>query len=178
MSVGSRRYNECQTLAFDATTDRDDVSPKAYKGLLVDPRTYPTPRKIIRRQDVKTAEEAKDCSVDKLQLDRKGIDDMMQNVNENGGDDRATRNDPRSLKVLVTSHTNDKILNEERVKTKPKESSRVVTPTVERRTDCEESDRGQRRSIYRPDGIPTMDSDGQKQSRNQSDMTARDEEER
>ena len=162
MSVGSRRYNECQTLAFDATTDRDDVSPKAYKGLLVDPRTYPTPRKIIRRQDVKTAEEAKDCSVDKLQLDRKGIDDMMQNVNENGGDDRATRNDPRSLKVLVTSHTYDKILDNERVQTTPKGFSRVMTPTVTGRTDCEESDRTKRRFIYQPYAIPTMDGDGQK----------------
>ena len=82
------------------------------------------------------------------------------------------------MKVLVTSHTNDKILDDERVQTKPKESSRVVTPTVAGTTDCEESDRGQRRSIYQPDAIPTMGSDGQIQSRNQSDMTARDEEER
>ena len=46
------------------------------------------------------------------------------------------------------------------------------------RTDCEESDRGQRRSIYQPDTISTIDSDEKKQSRNQYDVTTREEEER
>ena len=128
---------------------------------------------------MKIEEEANDCSVDKLQLDRNGIDeDMMHNVDEHDGDDRAIINNPRSVKVLVTSHTNGKIIDDEQVQTMPNKSSRVVTPTVDRRTDCEESGRGQRRSIYQPDAVPTMDGDGQKQSRNQSDMTTRDEEER
>ena len=162
MAEGSRPYNDWHTLAFKVASDREDILTEAYKGPLVYQRTYPTPRKILRRQEVKTDEEAKDCSVHKLELDRNGIDeDMMQNVDENGGDDRATRNDSRSMKVLVTRHTNDKILDDERVQTKPKASSRVVTPMVAGRTDCEESDRGQRRSIYQSDGIQTMDSDGQ-----------------
>ena len=128
---------------------------------------------------MKIEEGAKDYRVDKLQLDRNGIDeDMMHNVDEHDGDDRAIINKPRSVKVLVTSHTNGKIIDDEQVQTMPNKSSRVVTPTVDRRTDCEESGRGQRRSIYQPDAIPTMDDDGQKQSRNQSDTTTRDEEER
>ena len=58
---------------------------------------------------MKIEEEAKDCSVDKLQLDRNGIDeDMMHNVDENDGDDRTIRNDSRLVKVLLTSHTNGK----------------------------------------------------------------------
>ena len=68
-----------------------------------------------------TEKESKDCSVDKLQLDQNGIDeDMMQNMDEKEGDDRVTRNGPRSMKVLVTSHTNDTILDDDRVQTKPR----------------------------------------------------------
>ena len=63
---------------------------------------------------MKIEEEVNDYSVDKLQLDRNGIDeDMMHNVDETDGDDRAIRNDPRSVKVLVRSHSNDKILDDE-----------------------------------------------------------------
>ena len=54
----------------------------------------------------------------------------------------------------------------------------MVTQAVTEKTDCEESDRGQRRSIYHQDAIPTMDGDGQKQSRHQGAKTASYEEER
>ena len=68
-----------------------------------------------------TEKESKDCSVDKLQVDQNGIDeDMMQNMYEKEGDDRVTRHGPRSMKVLVTSHTNDTILDDDRVQTMPK----------------------------------------------------------
>ena len=66
VSVVSRRYNEWQTLAFEATTDREEASPKEYEGPLVDQRSYPTPRKILKRREVKTEEEVKDCIDDKL----------------------------------------------------------------------------------------------------------------
>ena len=46
VSVGSRRYNEWQTLAFKATADRKDVSTETYEGTLVDHRSYHTPRKM------------------------------------------------------------------------------------------------------------------------------------
>ena len=36
VSVGSRRYNEWQTLAFEATTDREVAPPETYEGPLVD----------------------------------------------------------------------------------------------------------------------------------------------
>ena len=90
VSVESRRYNEWQNLAFEATTNREDVSPETHEGPLVDQRSYPTPRKILRCQEVKIEEESNDCSVDKLLLDRSGIvEDMMHNVDENDGDNRA-----------------------------------------------------------------------------------------
>ena len=66
VSAGSRRYNEWQTLAFEATTDREEASPKEYEGPLVDQRSYPTPRKILKRREVETEEEVKDCIDDKL----------------------------------------------------------------------------------------------------------------
>ena len=47
VSVGSRRYNEWHTLAFEATTDREEVSPEAYEELLVDQRSYSTPSKLL-----------------------------------------------------------------------------------------------------------------------------------
>lgn len=36
VSVGSRKYREWQTLAFEATTDREEVSPKMCEGPMVD----------------------------------------------------------------------------------------------------------------------------------------------
>ena len=48
---------------------------------------------------------------------------MMQDLDNNEGDDRATKNDPRSVTVLVKDHTNYKILDDEREQTRSKESS-------------------------------------------------------
>uniref|UniRef100_A0AAV1VN16 Uncharacterized protein n=1 Tax=Peronospora matthiolae TaxID=2874970 RepID=A0AAV1VN16_9STRA len=49
VSFGSRRYNECQTLAFEATTEREEEVPTAYAVPLVDHPTYPTPKKVLSR---------------------------------------------------------------------------------------------------------------------------------
>ena len=49
VSVGSRRYNEWQTLAFEDTTEREEEVPSAYAGPLVDHPTYPTPTKVLKR---------------------------------------------------------------------------------------------------------------------------------
>ena len=49
VSVGSRRYNEWQTLAFEATVDREEELPEPYVGPLVDHPEYPTPTKILTR---------------------------------------------------------------------------------------------------------------------------------
>ena len=57
----------------------------------------------------------------------------MQDVDKNEGDDRDTKNDPLSIKLLVINHTNGKTLDDERVQTWSKESSRVVKPIVKRR---------------------------------------------
>ena len=48
-SVGSRRYNEWQTLAYEATTDRKEEFPEEETGPLVDHPSYPTPKKILTR---------------------------------------------------------------------------------------------------------------------------------
>ena len=49
MSVGSRRYNEWQTFAFEASTDREEISPEAYEGPVVDQQSYSTPRKNLKK---------------------------------------------------------------------------------------------------------------------------------
>ena len=66
------------------------VSPKAYKGPLVDQQSYPTPRKILKCQEVKIEKEANECIADELQPYRNVIDeDMMECIDENESDDRA-----------------------------------------------------------------------------------------
>ena len=49
VSVGSRRYMEWQTLAFEATTDREEEEAEAYMGPLVDHPTYEKPTRILSR---------------------------------------------------------------------------------------------------------------------------------
>ena len=116
VSVGSRPYNEWQTLAFEATTDREEVSPEAYEGPLVDQISYPTQRKILKRQDVKTEEEAVNFIADELQPDRNVIEeDMIQDEDNDESDDIATKNYPRSIKVLVTDHTNEETIDDNRI---------------------------------------------------------------
>ena len=66
VSVGSRRYNEWQTFAFEASTDREEISPEAYKEPEVNQRSYPTSRRIRKRQKVQTEEEVKDGIADEL----------------------------------------------------------------------------------------------------------------
>ena len=86
---------------------------------------------------------ANDCSVDKLQPDQNMIDeDLMHYIDESESNDRAMKSDQRSIKVLVTEHTNDETQDDERVQTWSKEPSRVVDPIVKRKNDCEESDWG------------------------------------
>ena len=75
-------------------------------------------------------------------------------------------------------YTNDETLDDNRMQTRSRKASRVVTPLVTGKTDCEEYDRGQRRSIYQPGAIPTMDGGVQKQSEHQGAKTASYEEER
>ena len=106
--MGSRNYREWQTLAFEATTDREEVSPEMYEGPTVDQRSYPMPRKIIKR------EEAKDRTVDEFQPNRNVIDeDLMQNIDKNENEDRVMKNDQRSIKVLVAEHTKDEMQDDE-----------------------------------------------------------------
>ena len=49
VSVGSRRYNEWQNLAFEATTEREEEMPPAYAGPLVDNPPYLMPKKVLSR---------------------------------------------------------------------------------------------------------------------------------
>ena len=49
VTVGSGRYKEWQTLAYEATTDRMKELPKEQIGPLVDRPTYATPKCIMKR---------------------------------------------------------------------------------------------------------------------------------
>ena len=49
VSVGSRRYMEWQTLAFEATTDREGEEAEAYTDPLVDHPTYEILNQILTR---------------------------------------------------------------------------------------------------------------------------------
>ena len=121
----------------------------------------------MKRQDVNTEEEANEYIAEELQPDQNVIDkDMMQDVDKNEGDDRDTKNDPRSIKVLMIDHTNVKMLDDELLQTRSKKSSRVVTSIVIGKTNCEESDRGEIRFIHPSEAILIMNGDGQKHSRN------------
>ena len=51
VSVGSRRYNEWQTLAFEATTELSQENPVKYLGPLVDHPLYPAPTKILTHKE-------------------------------------------------------------------------------------------------------------------------------
>uniref|UniRef100_M4C0C4 Uncharacterized protein n=1 Tax=Hyaloperonospora arabidopsidis (strain Emoy2) TaxID=559515 RepID=M4C0C4_HYAAE len=51
VSDGSRRYKEWQTLAFEATTVREEEELEAYAGPLVDRPTYEKPTRISTRPD-------------------------------------------------------------------------------------------------------------------------------
>ena len=47
ISVGSRRYNEWQTLAFGATTEKEEERPPEYAGPLFKRPSYPTLKKVL-----------------------------------------------------------------------------------------------------------------------------------
>lgn len=49
VSVGSRRYNDWQTLVLEATTDREEEGPEEYTKPLVDHPAYTTPKRILTR---------------------------------------------------------------------------------------------------------------------------------
>ena len=98
----------------------------------------------------------------------------MQYIDEGESDDRDMKNDQRSIKVLLTEHTNEKTQDDERLQTGSTRVIRVVTPTVTGKSNCEESDRGQRQSVHQSDVIYAMDADGLIQSRNQSNKIAMD----
>ena len=85
----------------------------------------------------------------------------MHYIDESESNDRDIKSDQRSIKVPITEHTNDETQDDECVQTMSKESSKVRTPTVTGRIDCEGPDRRQRRSIDQPEAISTMDGDGQ-----------------
>ena len=124
---------------------------------------------------MKTDEEANDCVADELQPDLNVIDDdLRQCIDESDSDDCAMKNDQRSIKVLVTEHTNDKTQDDERVQTGSTEVSRMVTLIVTGKSNCEEYDWRQRRSVHQLDVISAIDGDGLIQSRNQSGKIAKD----
>ena len=59
VSVGSRRYNEWQTLAYEATVEREAEEIETYAGPLVDHPEYTRPTQTFTRSE-EEAEDAKD----------------------------------------------------------------------------------------------------------------------
>ena len=62
VSVGSRRYNEWQTLAYEATTDREEEQPVEVTGPLVDHPPYDIPVRISARPKKEPEESREDTS--------------------------------------------------------------------------------------------------------------------
>ena len=71
VSVGSRRYNKWQTIAFEATTDREEEPPEEYTGPLVDHPSYPIPKKILTR----SKEEAEKSTTETVKLASRSNDE-------------------------------------------------------------------------------------------------------
>ena len=86
VSVGSRRYNEWQTLAYEATTDRKEIFPEEKTGPLVDHPSYPTPKKILIRP-TKNVEEK---SMETVEIDSRSGD---EGANTCGGVNTITEED-------------------------------------------------------------------------------------
>ena len=83
----------------------------------MDRRSYSTPGKIFKRQERNTDKKKKTAFLTNLQPDRNVIDDDLRKcVDESEFDDRAMKNDQRSIKVIVTENTHDKRQDDERVK--------------------------------------------------------------
>ena len=59
VSVMSRRHNDWQTLAFEATADREEVLFEAYEDPMVDWRSYPTPIKALNAKRVRKTKRRK-----------------------------------------------------------------------------------------------------------------------
>ena len=87
VSVGSRRYNEWQTLAFKATTEKEEELPPEYAGPLVYHLPYHTPEKILSRP------KANNGATDRLIRDEEVVPRLTLlprvTIEEKGGDDRA-----------------------------------------------------------------------------------------
>ncbi|CAI5722015.1 unnamed protein product [Peronospora effusa] len=86
VSVESRRYNEWQTVAFEATTDREEEPPEEFTGPLVDHPSYPTPKKILTR----SKEEAEKRTTETVKLTTRPNEecDAIREIGGNNVEDR------------------------------------------------------------------------------------------
>ena len=69
--MGSRRYNEWQTLAYEATTDRKKEFPDEETGSSVDHSSYLTPKKIL----IRPTENGEEKSMDTVEAASRSGDD-------------------------------------------------------------------------------------------------------
>uniref|UniRef100_A0AAV1UMG9 Uncharacterized protein n=1 Tax=Peronospora matthiolae TaxID=2874970 RepID=A0AAV1UMG9_9STRA len=95
VSVGSWRYMEWQTLAFEATTDREEEEAEAYPGPLVGHLTYEKPTRILTRSkrkldDIKDSAEIASLYDSNGDSDKELQDECTSGKNNEGKDGRST----------------------------------------------------------------------------------------
>ena len=88
VSVESRRYNDWQTLAFEATTEREEELPPAYGGPLVHHPTYPTPKKVLSRPTGNNVSKDSPIRDEKVILRVEPLHHVVITIEEKGGGDR------------------------------------------------------------------------------------------
>ena len=100
----SRRYNEWQTLAYEATTDRKGDFTEEETGPLVDHPSYPTPTKILIR--LRKGEDEKITKVEKIaSLSNKEMIDQIESQDQTDDSCQLDFKDQRSPKSIFVINT-------------------------------------------------------------------------
>ena len=110
VSVTSRRYNEWQTLVFEATTEQEKELPPEYYGPLVDHPPYPTPKKIIRRPKEKLRSTDSPIRQEEIVPRVEPLQHDINKIEEKGGGDQVPErpmNRGETNKDRYTDHSHD-----------------------------------------------------------------------
>ena len=88
VSVGSRRYNAWQTLAFEATTERKEEVLPANAEPLVDRPTYPLPKKVLSWPTSNNVSKDSTIQDEKVVSRVNPLPRVINKIEEKGGGDR------------------------------------------------------------------------------------------
>ena len=89
VSVVSRRYNERQTISFQATTEKEEEMPPKYSGSLVYHPPYPTPNKILSRPERNNGETDRPTRDEEVVPRLAPLPRVANTIEEKVGEDRA-----------------------------------------------------------------------------------------